>query len=247
MLFDRELFIGIDPAGGRNGFVWTALNRRLEPVALRDGSLDDLIAFVLGIPNVFVAINSARGTSLGLMNDPAFRAGLQPEPRPERYTHYRVCDYLLAARNIRVTPAPAEMERASRGMKLAFELYRKLAAVPSIQVIEYHAHAAYCGILGRIPFGRNTLEGRIQRQLALADVEIHLKDAMEFFEEITRRRLLAGVLPEGILYSARQLDGLIGAYTAWKHYQLPDDTLEIGDELEGRIVLPVGQLKEKYS
>lgn len=246
MLFDQELYIGVDSASGRNGFVWTALDRRLEPVAIRDGSLDDVLTFIRGIPNAFVAVNSARGPGLRLMDDPVYRAELRPEPREGKYTHYRVCEYLLAARNIRVQSVPADPERLPRSMRNGFELYIHLNPHPGIQVIEYHAQAAFCGMLGRVPFQKNTLEGRIQRQLILADQEIRVKDAMDYFEEITRRRILSGVLPENILYPARVLDALAGSFTAWKQHQSPAETFGVGDEREGLIILPVGHLKEKY-
>jgi hypothetical protein len=246
MLFDQELYIGVDSASGRNGFVWTALDRRLEPVAIREGSLEDLVTFIRGIPNGYVAVNSARGPGLRLMDDPVYRAEIRPEPREGKYTQFRVCEYLLAARNIRVSSVPADPDRLPRSMRYAFELYVRLAPHSAIQVIEYHAHAAFCGLLGRIPFQKNSLEGRIQRQLILADQEVHLKDAMDYFEEITRRRLLAGVLPENILHPTRVLDALVGSLTAWKRHQNPADTLPIGDAREGLILLPVAQLKDKY-
>ncbi len=42
-----------------------------------------------------------------------------------------------------------------------------------------------------------------------------IKDPMEFFEEITRHRLLKGVLPEEFIYSAEELDAMVAAFTAY--------------------------------
>jgi len=38
---------------------------------------------------------------------------------------------------------------------------------------------------------------------------------MDFFEEVTRRRLLLGRLPYEMIYAAGELNALVGAYTAW--------------------------------
>ncbi len=38
---------------------------------------------------------------------------------------------------------------------------------------------------------------------------------MEFFEEITRHKLLQGVLPSEYIHSSRQLDALMMAYISW--------------------------------
>ena len=52
-------------------------------------------------------------------------------------------------------------------------------------------------------------------QLALYEADIDVPDAMRLFEEITRHRILNGILPTETLYSSQELDALIAAYTAW--------------------------------
>jgi hypothetical protein len=64
-------------------------------------------------------------------------------------------------------------------------------------------------------FSRQSLEGRLQRGLILYDEGFRIPDPMEFFEEITRHKLLQGVLPSEYIYSSRQLDALMMAYIAW--------------------------------
>lgn len=247
MLFDQETFVGVDPASGRRPFVWAALNQDREIVALQQGSLDELITFIRGIPQVVVAINSPRSISKGLLQDPINRHQITPVPRPGRFTRYRICEYQLKIRNIRVIPVPQNLAQTPGWMKNAFQLYADLKAYPSIRVVEVNAHACYCALLGRIPFIKYTLEGRIQRQLVLSDSGIRLRDPMNFFEEITRRRLLQGILPEGILLPVRELDCLAGALTGWQNRYQPQNVLAVGDEEEGQIILPVQILKDRYS
>jgi predicted RNase H-like nuclease len=74
-----------------------------------------------------------------------------------------------------------------------------------------------------------------------------IKDPMEFFEEITRHRLMKGVLPMEFIYSAEELDALVAAFTAYLTVNQPSEVVWIGDKEEGQIVLPVSGLKEVYS
>ena len=62
---------------------------------------------------------------------------------------------------------------------------------------------------------RQSVEGRLQRALILYEEGLQIPDPMDFFEEITRHKILQGVLPSEGIYSPRQLDALIMAYVAW--------------------------------
>lgn len=62
---------------------------------------------------------------------------------------------------------------------------------------------------------RRTLEGRLQRALVLYEEGVLINDPMDLFEEITRHKLMQGVLPFESLYSPKQLDALIMAYVSW--------------------------------
>jgi hypothetical protein len=100
--------------------------------------------------------------------------------------------------------------------------------------------------LGQNPLPRSTLEGRLQRQLALYEQGLGIRDPMDFYEEITRHKLLKGLLPLEQVYSAEELDAIAAAYTAYTAAHRPEKILKIGDPGEGQIFLPVAELKEKY-
>ena len=238
--------MGVDPASGRKPFIWAVFNPRIEIIAIRQGSLEELITFIRGIPQVMVAVNSPRSFSSRLMEQAQYRQEISPSPRAGRYTSFRVCEYQLKIRNIRVIPVPHDLVKIPGWILNAFLLYQNLASNLEIRVIEVNAHAAYCALLGRIPFIKNTLEGRIQRQLVLADQGVQIHDPMMFFEEVTPRRILQGTLPEGIVHSPRELDALVAAFTAWQLRYHPEKTLALGDEDEGQIILPVKTLKDRY-
>ena len=64
-------------------------------------------------------------------------------------------------------------------------------------------------------FPRRSLEGRLQRALILYEEGLQLPDPMDFFEEITRHKLLQGTLPTENMYSSKELDALVMAYISW--------------------------------
>jgi predicted RNase H-like nuclease len=69
---------------------------------------------------------------------------------------------------------------------------------------------------------------------------------MDFFEEITRFKIVKGIWPIELLYLPEQLDALAAAYTAWLAVEKAEEVTSVGDEQEGKIVLPAPALKEKY-
>jgi hypothetical protein len=91
-----------------------------------------------------------------------------------------------------------------------------------------------------------TVEGRLQRQLALHERGLRIPDPMEYFEEITRHKLLNGILPQELVYPPEQLDALVAALTAWVASERRAELSRLGHDLEGYISLPVPALKEKY-
>ena len=74
-----------------------------------------------------------------------------------------------------------------------------------------------------------TLEGRIQRGLILFDEGLQVKDAMDFLEEITRHKLMQGVLPTESIYSSRQLAAMVLAYVSWMAGSPSEKVLIKGD------------------
>jgi hypothetical protein len=69
---------------------------------------------------------------------------------------------------------------------------------------------------------------------------------MDFFEEITRHKMVKGIWPLALLYLPEQLDALVAAYTAWMVFNKPEQVSSVGDAREGKIFLPKNRLKERY-
>ena len=140
-------------------------------------------------------------------------------------------------------------------MQVGFALYERLVEIGfkpfgaeggGCQFLETHPFACFCVLAESVPFSKPTLEGRLQRQLILNDKGLRVNDGMVFFEEVTRFKLMKGILPTDVLYSPEQLDVLVAAYTAWLAAQGPDEVTSVGDQGEGQVTLPVKELKTKY-
>ena len=111
--------------------------------------------------------------------------------------------------------------------------------------MEIFTQATFTLLSGEPPLPRNTLEGRLQRQLLLNDKDVGIPDPMRFFEEVTRYKLRSGILPLGEICLPAELDALAAAYTAWLAIKHPNSIMLYGDEREGQVVVPVGLMTPK--
>jgi len=256
MLFNETTFIGIDPTAGKRPMAYAALDRDLNLLALGEADLDQAAAYVAGQQGAFVAINAPPRPNQGLMQREEIRATFQPVPRPGRWEGFRVAEYLLYRRNIRTPRTNARKEKCPTWMQVGFELYRRLeglgyqsypSAETPYQWLEVYPYAAFTVLLGCIPFPKINFEGRVQRQLLLYNLGLHIPDPMRIFEEITRYRILQGILPLEGLYTPRQLDALVAAFTAWVAATSPDGITAMGHPAEGQIILPAAELQTRYS
>ncbi len=97
------------------------------------------------------------------------------------------------------------------------------------QWLETNAQDCFRVLIGRNPLHRRTLEGRLQRSAVLYEQGLQLRDPVEIFEEITRYKLMQGILPLEDIYSSKELDVLVAAYVAWMAANSPGQTVVIGE------------------
>lgn len=253
MFFADLVFVGVDPTSSHKSYTFAALDKGLNLVALADGELDDVAAFLGGQQSVVVAVNAPAGVNRGLVREKLKKAMLTPHHI--RAAEYRLAEHELRERGIAVTGTPAKEALSPGWMQSGFALYRKLnklgfrkypAENAPHQILETHPHACFCVLAGDVPLPKLSLEGKLQRQLLLYERGVRISDPMEFFEEITRYRVMKGAWALELLYLPEQLDALVAAYTAWLASNKPDHTSFVGDQKEGIIILPEANLKEKY-
>lgn len=222
------VFIGIEPGSGRKPCAMMVLDDNQRIQAQGCGSLADTLAYAAGVSNAVVAVNAPARLSQGL---PA-----------------RAVEKELLALGAWIYQTPASLGACPVALRRGLELHDRLAEMgyqpfpaenSARQKLETPAEAAFWSLLGLRPFEAQTLEGRLQRQLVLADAGINVPDAMDFFEEITRHRLLRGTLPLENIFLSEELNALVCAHIAWRAVHQPEDLRLMGDPEEGQIALPL--------
>ncbi len=254
MLFTERVFVGINTTGGSKPFVYAALDAHGALLAQGADEMDALLAFLLNQQQAIVAVNAPSSVNLGLVKA-RMQADLTGDVRL-RGVDLRLAEYILRQHGIQVGKTASRPDLCPAWMRLGFTFYQKLkehgfAAFPAPesprQWLETHPHATYTTLLGRQPLSRASLEGRLQRQLVLYEQGLRLRDPMDFFEEVTRFRILQGELPFEMIYPAEMLDALAAASVAWIAGTQPGRLSAVGDAAEGQIYLPVAALQPNYA
>jgi predicted nuclease with RNAse H fold len=257
MLFTEALFIGIDPTAGSRPMQYAALDRKLRLVALDEADMEGVLAFIGSLDSAVVGIDAPQSPNHGLMGHADVRRRYNLRPGGNTWSDWRVCEYELRQRNIRLYGTPGEAQEAKGWVKTGFELFQRLQGSgfrPTIlgeppakrSLLEARSHVGYTVLLERRPFLKRTMEGRLQRQLVLYLEGLDVANPMHVLEEITRHNLLMGNLPLERLRTFEQLDALMAAYIAYLVAAQPERMIQVGEREEGLISVPTANLKDFY-
>ena len=96
-----------------------------------------------------------------------------------------------------------------------------------------NAQDSFHALSGHKLFPRRALEGRLQRSAILYEQGLQITDPVDMFEEITRYKLVQGILPLENLPSSSELNALVAAYLAWMSINRPGQIVP-----KGEFVLP---------
>jgi len=241
-------FIGVDVRADKDyPFTYAAIDAELNVRALGKGGIQDAFFFLAGQSNALAAVNSPLTTNKGLIKREEIRKRLSPKSYLGRWANLRLVEYELLERGVNVPKTPDSIDRSPRWMKLGFRLFAELRKLgytdyphnaSEKQCFECQGEAAFWNLLGHVPLTAGTLEGCLQRQVVLKLAGLQVPVAMQFFTEITRHKLLQNQLPLEMVYSAGELNALIAAFTAYLCLQPGEETMQIGHEEEGIILLP---------
>lgn len=244
------VYVGIDllRSAGRQSraYVYAALDEARELIALGTGNRDEVLAYLGGQAAAHVVIAAPRSPNTGCVNDPnAYPEGQTPT---KHRVNARLCEFLLQQGGLSIESTPDKVKQCHGRVQKGFDLYRKLGAFgytpyPDAEsdhlLLETHTEGIFWRWLGGKHPLPDSLEGRIQRQLILFDQKLPVADAMDFFLEVTRYKLIQGDLPDQDILPFDELNALAAAQIAWLAAQHPDRLDLIGDPDEGQIVLPI--------
>lgn len=251
-----DIFAGIELGGQRTGFTCAILDGSLRILFMGTMAPLDWQGVLDSASKITAAINSPLTLNHGYMADAEYRQQLASVPPRNRYTDMRVCEYELISRGLSPSRTPHSVAKFSTSLQKALKFSSEMGMNgfqywpfpnTSRQMLETSADASYWSMLGIKPFSATSLEGRIQRQLALQVRRVPVKDTMIFFEEVTRHRLLTGKLPDEMILSTPILNALAAAYTAWVVVNRPGESAQLGEEDEGYIYLPCKPAVQKNS
>ena len=240
------VYIGIDSAPKQPPFTLAVLDAERKLVALSHGPLAEMLAYAAGQVQAVIAINSPMRPNQGLVSkqDILPNLGLAIPPRNEQ--NLRLAEVLLRQKGFNVPRTACDPDHCQGYMRRGFVLYEQLSAIgyqpfpgdaPRL-FLETQADACYQALLTVPPFPGGSLEGRLQRQLVLRDQHLPVPDAMDFFEEVTRHKLLHSILPLEEIHPHYELNALIAAQMAWLAGAHPERLTGFGDTAEGVVYLP---------
>jgi hypothetical protein len=246
-----RVFAGVDLSAGKFGPAFALLTNRLDVTLLGIRTVREVADELASRPGATVAFCGPLRPFSPM--DPPAEEGTENKKR----TLPRAAERDLIRRGIPTRRAPPSEERAPAWMRAGFDLRRALAeagygegkeAGPEAPVMmEVHPSACASALLGKLTFPRETLEGRIQRQLLLLRERVALPDPMEALEELTAHHILSGHLVLNGIRSPAELDALLAAYTAWRARTRPETVTWLGDDTGGWLCVPAKELLKKYT
>lgn len=104
------------------------------------------------------------------------------------------------------------------------------------QWLETNTQDCFRALSGHKLFPRRSLEGRLQRSAILYEQGLQITDPVDLFEEITRYKLIQGILPLENLPSSNGLDAIVAAYLSWLSVNRPARIVP-----KGEFVLPASE------
>ncbi|MBN2084097.1 MAG: DUF429 domain-containing protein [Anaerolineales bacterium] len=250
----NRVFAGIDLSTSRRGLTVALLAPRLDVRSLKRESFDETLGELAECPQITVAIGGPLRPCAPFAEPDPPAEDVRRKGNPRRT---RAADGELSRRGISVRRPPGQAGDAPVWMRCGFDLARELAARGFVEgkdaceeprvLLEAPPTACASVLLGRQPYAREILEGRIQRQLLLLRERVALPDPMDALEELTAHHILSGRMDLKGILGAGELDALLAAFTAWRAHARPDAVTWLGDDADGWICLPGKELLEKYA
>lgn len=245
-----KTFIGIELQHAWRLYTLVALDSNLKLVHLQQGKLPDILAYLATLDSARIAVSAPTRLNQARLQRAEHASGLFLPLPGNHSVELRQAEYEILAVGLPIQRTPADLSACPAWMRRGFRLYRELenaGFLPYENPVSPRAYVETCSetvftcILDRQPFPTETLQGRIQRQLALWERRLPVRDPMIFFEEVTRHKLLHGILPDQDILHVAQLNAFAAAFLAFQTSLHPDQVKRFGEPEEGFIYLPATQ------
>jgi hypothetical protein len=242
-------FIGIDLSQTRPILTFAALDEKPRLLTLQHASLEEILGYIAAQNNAaWVGINAPALPNQGLMKQAEVRQQFNLPPNSKTYTNMRRVEYEFLQRGLHIPRTACTPQECPGWMQRGFDLYRQLTSLgfqlyPSPEsvplLLETQPEVAFRALVEQPLYEHRSLEGRLQRQLILFEHGVRVPDPMEFFEEVTRFKLLRSNIPLNMVQAQPDLNALAAAYTVFLAACKPEKVTRLGAPEEGQIVLPL--------
>lgn len=233
-----QAYIGIDVQAHQKPFFYSVLDSTLEVVATGHGRMVDVLSYLAGLSSALVAVNGP--VSAREQGREARQSGLFDQASSaDESAAVRTGDLELESRGFSYSISGKTEERSLTlvsGMReLGYTLHGE--TISDKVYLETNSDAACWLAAGCMPYDARSLEGRLQRQLILCEMGIHLKDPMDFLEEFTRHRLRTSQIPMEQILPGYELRAMMAAVIAWLEDSFPEKVEHLGKAGMGEIIL----------
>ncbi|NSW51986.1 MAG: hypothetical protein HPY85_05740 [Anaerolineae bacterium] len=241
---DEFTFVGIDINRKPPHFTFIAVDVDFQPIAIDTGPIESVIAYLSGLQYARISINAPLHLNAGIL-----RKQTQKKNSPGKYPNTRKIEYDLEQLGVTMYHTPDQVLRndpiTASGILLSeylpqMNMVEGFTEIPEQNhcYFESPAGASFWSLIDAPLLDEDTLMGCIQRQLILFDLDLPLKNPMEFFEELTRHKIKHGTIPTGMVLPVEELNAWINVYCAIESWRSPERMVRLGCSQEGYVFLP---------
>ncbi|MCD4753322.1 MAG: DUF429 domain-containing protein [Anaerolineaceae bacterium] len=239
---DKFTFIGVHINRQAPHFTYIATDKDFSPLAIDNGDEENLLSYLSGQENSFLAINAPLHLNQGLLQLSSHKRHTRG-----RRPNIRKVEYELQQHNIEMYHTPDQISKCAPEVKFGVQLngylndlgYKNFLSDQSSRMFfETPSNAAFWSLIEGQLIQEEGIIGRMQRQQILYDLGLPVPNPMAFFEEITRYKLRIGKIPLKQILPACELNAWICVYTAHKAWDDSDSLFSMGNAEEGIIYLP---------
>ena len=248
----KSTFIGINIISNAPQFCMAAIDDNAKLIALSSGNLGDTLAYISGVKNAIVGINSPSNTNYGYVKKSKVIEDIKETNMKLSTYNMRICEYELFVKGYTPGFTPSSIKKCPKWVRNGFRLYKRCQelgySISQIEInkkslVEVNTETSFKKFANYQLLDKITFEGRLQRQLILYEMGMDIPDPMCYFEELTRYRLLNGNLPLEDIYQIEELNAICAAFSVYLLLQRNSLAEWIGEPDEGQIMVPPGKIK----
>jgi hypothetical protein len=234
-------YIGLDINSRSPYYSALAIDTKLTPLFELSGNWEELLGSLKEYERIIVAINTPTMVNKGFLTQSHIK-----KHKPGKWPDVRRIEYELEEYGAPIYHTPKKKSNLLAVQQHGFLLIQNLVEAGFKQYgeasekvfLEVPAETAFWSLETKPLYAADSFIGQIQRQLMLLELGINLPDPMDFFEEITRFKLLTGKVSLEMILETPRLNTWINAYTALLIEQNPSRVARFGYPQEGFLYLP---------